>query len=181
MKRGRRPVPGLESPLKRGRGRPRSPAREALARAVVARTDARARQVARQINGIIDSHVSAAGVALVWRDTVARARTAVLAIPGKFLERRPAVGDPEAVRRGLDQLVRWALEELSDHLASAPDPPGMPAEESRAVARRQKDVTMARAQHATLTARLLDLKARIRPLEPRTGTERIRMDRWTCG
>jgi len=144
------------------RGRPRNPQNTLLIEALIGRQDAMSRRTARRINEILDAHVNVGAAAFVWARMCRTARAKF----AEFIERACATirpGDP-VYRDGLTQLVAEVIEDLRDDLFG-PAPAKMPPEEPRPRATVSRTLAEARAQSANLAVRLMDLKARITPID----------------
>jgi hypothetical protein len=145
-------------------GRPRKAVNTMLITALIDKQDAMSRRVATSIRKLLAEHLDAAAVARVIRQIHGAARARLLRIPAAYAAQISGLHDPAEVRRVLDEEIRLALEELSEGLESAPrgtDTPPTPAPQVRA----STTLAEARGQHARLQAELLDLRAKITPIE----------------
>jgi hypothetical protein len=153
-------------PVTKTRGRPKSPATTTLMDALTRKQDAMSRRTARKINELLAAHIPLASAAYAWAAVVRAARTRLGRLPDEVVARlAPAIEDAPRLRAATVELVGAALAELgeSDRFGTPPAQELPP--EARASARRSTNLAAARAQSAELAVRLMDLRARIVPLD----------------
>jgi hypothetical protein len=151
------------------RGRPRTPANTRLVQALIDRQDAMSRRTLRKIREILDTHVSVAGCAILWRRIYREAHERLGVIPERFLARRPDVADAKTVHRILTKEIKEALSELAACDDGGSLPADFPLKEQAPAVQRSCTLPEARAQCAELNSYLMNLKARIvRPRGPGT-------------
>jgi hypothetical protein len=135
-----------------------------------------AKRLARQNNALLDTHVNAWAVEIVWARMVRTAQNRLRRLPADFMAAHPAEGP--GTRAALAELVEDALAEL---LPVHPDLEGLdvPAltslltdipPERPASARRPRSVAEARAQTLALASRYIDLKERVVRYDDPGGT-----------
>jgi hypothetical protein len=134
-----------------------------LVRALIARQDAMSRREARAIRRFLSEYIDADAAALAWRHICRRVRAMVGTLPARAAAAIPELAaDPDrsAALTALVQNVLTELDDPDDDGRPLPDPP--PPEPAPRVTR-SRSLAEARAQHARLAARLMDLKGRIAP------------------
>jgi hypothetical protein len=130
-----------------------------LVRALIARQDAMSRRTAAAIRTFLTEYVPADAAALTWRRICREVRAAI----GTIQPRAAALIAP-GQHEAFAALVANVLTELNDADDDGRPLPDLPPPEPAPRVTRSRSLAEARAQHAMLQARLIDLRGRIAPL-----------------
>jgi hypothetical protein len=146
-------------------GRPKSPDRSELTKALIAKQDAQARRLAAQVREILGTHFLVDDVELGRQNSDGVIRARLLHIPSELTPQVAASADANAVATLIDQRIRAALDEVADTLERPPVLPCLgrpPAMLKRpGPIRPSKSLALARARCARLSGQLMDLKRSI--------------------
>jgi hypothetical protein len=135
-----------------------------LTLALIRRADAQARRSARRIETFLETHLPLDGVSRAWARIHREVRNQLDRLPSRAAACSPDFATP-AVQQFLTESVRDILAELGPRPDDAALPPE-PTPEPLPRVRRSPTWAAARAQAATLSARLLDLRESVVPLPP---------------
>jgi hypothetical protein len=129
-----------------------------LVAALIARQDAMSRRTAARITAILDAYMPAADAARLWISLAEPARARLAAIPDECAAVGLSSPGVVTLRTMIAEILTETLVVTEEDRAHAAEPPST---EPRPVVVRSRTLARARAQSASLMARLIDLKGRI--------------------